>query len=248
MKKLTLLTILGIFIAGATFAQSEETRSLSGFTSIFVQEGIDVHLKKGNREEARIVSDSHDLDEVLTDVSSGRLKIHLEGNNHGNVNVDVYVTYTSLNALAASSAGSIDAEGVIDANNKDFDVDASSAGQINVEIENILELDAEASSAGDIKLKVDAESIDANVSSAGDVEISGRAKKQDIQVSSSGDYDGYEIVSEEVEVDASSGGSAKVTASSKIDASASSGASVRYRGEPKNVYVNSSSGGSVRKS
>ncbi|MEQ9007554.1 MAG: DUF2807 domain-containing protein, partial [Ekhidna sp.] len=89
MKKSLLITLLGIFVAGAALAQSEETRSLSSFSEISAHEGIDVFIKAGDKEEARIVSDSHDLDEVLTEVSGGRLKIHLEGNNHRNIDVDV---------------------------------------------------------------------------------------------------------------------------------------------------------------
>ena len=123
MKKSLLITLLGIFVAGAALAQSEETRSLSSFSEISAHEGIDVFIKAGDKEEARIVSDSHDLDEVLTEVSGGRLKIHLEGNNHRNIDVDVYVTYKSINAISASSAASLTAEGTIDANGSDFDID-----------------------------------------------------------------------------------------------------------------------------
>lgn len=248
MKKSLAISVLGILVAGATFAQSEETRNLSSFSEVSAHEGIDVYLKEGSKEEARIVSDSHDLDEVLTDVSSGRLKIHLEGNNHRNIDVKVYVTYKSLQGISSSSASSIVSEGTIDANGRDFDVDVSSAGDIDASIKNADELSIDASSAGDARLKVEANEIEADVSSAGEIEISGNAKKQDVEVSSSGEYDGYDVESEDVEASASSGGSVKVSASSRLDARASSGGSVRYRGNPEYLDANSSSGGSVRKS
>ncbi len=240
--------MLGILVAGFTFAQSEETRNLSSFSEISAHEGIDVIIKKGSKEEARIVSDSHDLDEVLTEISGSRLKIHLEGNNHRNIDVKVYVTYKSLRGISSSSASSLTSDGAIDAEGSDFDVDVSSAGDIDAEIENADEVSIDASSAGDAELRIEANEIEADASSAGEIEIAGIVKSQDIEVSSSGDYDGYDLESDEVEARASSGGSIKVNVSTKLDARASSGGNIRYKGSPTYLDASSSSGGSVKKS
>ncbi|GAB4235298.1 MAG: head GIN domain-containing protein [Ekhidna sp.] len=234
-------------MASMAYSQDEETRSLSSFSKISAHEAIDVFIKAGSKEEARIVSDSHDLDEVLTEVSGDRLKIHLEGNNHRNVDVKVYVTYKSIDAISASSAASLSSEGTIQAYG-DFDVDVSSAGDIQTRITGVDELNIDASSAGDARLEVDAKEVEADVTSAGDVEIAGTAGSLDVEVSSSGDFDGYDLECEEVEASASSGGGAKVYASKKLRGRASSGGSVRYKGNPEYVDTNSSSGGSIRKS
>ncbi len=245
MKKSYLITLLGILVAGFTFAQSEETRSLSSFSRISANEGIDVFIKQGDKEEARVVARNIDLDDVLTDVSGDRLKIHLYGDNHRNVDVEVYVTYKSVNALSASSAASLRSEGLIETNG-DFDVDVSSAGDLEASIKAD-ELSIDVSSAGDAELTVEVDAIEADVSSAGDIEITGSARMQDVQANSSGDYDAYDVESEEVDVSASSGGSIKVNVSQKVDARASSGGSVRYKGSPRYVDVSSSSGGNVKK-
>lgn len=245
MKKSFIITLFGVLVAGFTFAQSEETRSLSSFSKISANEGIDVYVKKGSQEEARVVARGIDIEDVLTDVSGGRLKIHLEGNNHRNVDVDVYVTYVSINALSASSAASLQAEGQIETNG-DFDVDVSSAGDLRANIKAD-ELSVDVSSAGDAELTVDVDEIEANVSSAGDIEIDGSARVQDIEASSSGEYDAYDVESEEVEVSASSGGSIKINVTDRVDARASSGGSVRYKGSPRYVDVSSSSGGSIKR-
>ena len=251
MKKSFLISLLGIFVAAATFAQ-EETRNLSSFNEVSAHEGISVYLSEGSNESARVVINGGnvDLDDVLTDVSGSRLKIHLEdrnGWNNRNVDVDVFVTYKSLSALKASSAASIEVEDVIDANG-DFEVDVSSAGDVRAKITGIDELEVDASSAGDAELEVEADEIEASVSSSGGIEISGIARVQDIEASSSGDYEGYDLESKEAEASASSGGSIEVNVSEKIRARASSGGSVRYEGEPKYVNADSSSGGRVKKS
>ncbi|MEM6641537.1 MAG: head GIN domain-containing protein [Bacteroidota bacterium] len=252
MKKSCLITVLGILVAAAAFAQ-EETRDLRSFSTISASEGIDVFLLKGTDESARVVINSGniELDDVLTEVSGSRLKIHLDDGKgwtkRKNIDVEVFVKYKSLEGLRASSAASISAENAIDANG-DFEIDVSSAGDIEVEINNVQELDIEASSAGDARLVVEAEEIDAGISSAGGIEISGYATTQEIDASSSGDYEGFDLKSKEVDASASSGGSVEVNVNDRLRARASSGGSVRYRGEPTNVNSDSSSGGSVKKS
>ncbi|MEM6735055.1 MAG: DUF2807 domain-containing protein [Bacteroidota bacterium] len=252
MMKKSLVILLGIFVAVATFAQSE-TRSLSSFSSISAHEGINVYLSEGSEEQARIIVNGGnvEIDEVLTEILGDRLKIHLKDkrgwNKNRNVDVDVFVTYKSLDGLSASSAASIKAEDVIKANG-DFDVDVSSAGDIEAKIVGIAELEVEASSAGDADLEIEAEEIEANVSSSGGIDIKGIVGFQDINASSSGDYEGFDLVSTEAEVSASSGGSIEINVKEKMRARASSGGSIRYDGNPSYVNSDASSGGRVKKS
>ncbi len=245
MKRSFLITLMGVLVAGFTFAQSEETRSLSSFSRISANEGIDVFIKQGDKEEARIVSRNIDLEDVLTDVSGSRLKIHLDGDRHRNIDVEVYVTYKSINAISVSSAASLRADGVVESDG-DFDVSVSSAGDLEASIKAD-DLSLDVSSAGDAELIVNVDEIEADVSSSGDIEIEGTARMQDVQANSAGEYDGYDVESEEVDVSASSGGTVKVSVSEKVDARASSGGTVRYKGSPKYVDVSSSSGGSIKK-
>jgi hypothetical protein len=249
MKRIITIT-LGMLLAGFIYAQSEETRSLSSFSRVSASEGINVYLKKGSTEEARIVSQNIDIDEVRTDVSGGRLKIHLDdgdwfNRSRRNVDVDVYVTFKEIDAISASSAASIIAEDEL-VTSGDFDVDVSSAGDIQASIKaDDVEIDA--SSAGDAELTIEADEIEVDVSSSGDVEVEGKVRAVDAEASSSGDFDGYDLVAEEAEASASSGGSIKLNATNRVRARASSGGSVRYKGDPKYVDVSSSSGGSIKR-
>lgn len=243
MKRILLSTI--ILVAIGAFAQQKETRNLSSFNEVSAHEGVDVYLKKGSKEEVRIEASNIDMEDVLTEVSSGRLKIHLDGNKHRNVDVTVWVTYKSLRAVSASSAADIESEEQIVASG-DFRVDVSSAGDVELSVK-AKDLDVRASSAGDCELEVDIETLDASSSSAGGIEISGSVTTIDVEVSSSGDFEGYDLPSKNAEVSASSGGSAKVNVSEQLDARASSGGSIRYRGNPR-MDISTSSGGSIRKS
>jgi hypothetical protein len=244
MKKIAIYSI-AIVMGFIALAQKETTRKLSSFTEVSAHQAINVYLKQGSTEEAKIqISGNIEMNEVLTEVSGGKLKIHLDGNNYRNTDVTVWVTYKTLNAVSASSAAGIKGESRIVASG-DFRAAVSSAGDIELDVKaNTIEF--KASSAGDLKVKVEASSIDASANSAGSIEISGSAKSIDVSVSSSGDFEGYNLTAQNAEVSASSGGSAEVNVSEQLNARASSGGSVKYKGNPR-MDISSNSGGSIRK-
>lgn len=228
MKKWMLLVGMLAIMVGL-FGQQRETRKLESFKGIKVSQGIDVYLKKGDKEEARVEigPDSKlTLDDVLTDVSGSSLRVHLASGSWKRENVKVYVTYVTLEKISASSAGNVFAEGIVKSES----------------------LSISASSAGSVEISIDASQVMADASSAGRIELEGKAKSLEVEASSAGDVDAYSLESEKVNAQASSAGSVKVTVSKEIEAHASSAGDVRYRGNPSRTNTGSSSGGSVKKS
>jgi hypothetical protein len=224
MKKF--LIVFLACITSTVFAQQTETRNLASFTGVKVSEGISVYLKKGDKESAKVEVTGTSPSNVITEVSGSYLKVHMREGNHRNVNVKVYVTYSSLEKLYASSAGNLYASETIKA--PDMEINASSAGTIEVVVET--------------------GRLEARASSAGDVEVKGKARVVIMDASSAGEVDGYDLEADDAEVEASSGGSVKLSVKTGIDARASSGGSIRYRGNPDKSNTTSSSGGSVKKS
>ena len=220
-----LVILLAISISGSSFAQNSEVRKLDNFSEVSVGEAVNVILVKGNKNEANITSSNIDLDEIETDVSGDRLRIGIEGRHRGSIKVSITLTYKEIDELNISSAADVNTKGAIE----------TESLAINV------------SSAGDGDLEIDVKELKVEVSSAGDLYLKGKAVSQRVNISSAGDYDGYDLVCETVNLKVSSAGSAEVYAKKEIDANASSGGSVRYKGDPEKVYVNSSSGGSVKK-
>lgn len=227
LMKFSINLVLFFFIAIGALAQKSETRELGNFKGIKVGEAIDVYLKKGANESAKVVVERVDLEDVLTEVSGGYLKVHMRNNNYRNRgSVKVYVTYVTLERISASSAASVISDGTIKANT----------------------LDIVASSAANVELSVDAEEMSVDVGSAGDVRLEGKARSITIEASSAGSIDAYDLECEKVDAEASSAGSAKITVTKSLRARASSGGSVRYRGNPTSSNTDASSGGSVKKS
>ena len=224
-KILSIVLVLLVSIPG--FTQETQTRNVGHFTGVKVAEGIDVYLIKGDKESAKVEVYGTSIQNVVTEVSGSYLKVHMrDGNYKGRVEVKVFVTYTLLEKLSASSAGNIYSQGVIKTSS--LEVGASSAGTIEIEVEG-----------GD---------LDLSASSAGEIEIKGKARALKADASSAGEIDAYDTEVESVSVDASSAGSIKVNVKDALNANASSGGSIRYRGNPSKSITNSSSGGSVKKS
>jgi hypothetical protein len=222
----TFLSFSFSLVLAVAWGQSTETRNLSPFSHLKVSQGIDVYLKKGDKESARVVVTGADASKVLTEVTDKTLRVHMSSGSFRNINAKVYVTYVSLSRIFASSAGSVFAEGPI----------KSSRMTIST------------SSAGSVELSIESEDVVLEASSAGEITVEGTTHRLEVDASSAGDIDAYGLEASIVLVDVSSAGSAKVTATKELDADASSGGDVRYRGNPGKLNTNSSSGGSVKKS
>lgn len=224
MKKLLVVVFIGV--TTLAIARQSENRSVGSFNGVKVAEGIDVYLKKGDKEALRVEVTGIKTSDVLTEVSGEYLKIHMKEGRYRDRTVKVYVTFVAVNKLSASSASNIFAEGTI--KTRQLSLSASSAATI------------------DIQLEVD--DLEVSASSAAELELRGKAKNVEIEASSAAEVDAYDMVAERVEVEVSSAGSAKVNAVKEIKAHASSGGSIRYKGNPERSNTNSSSGGSVKKS
>jgi hypothetical protein len=224
MKNLLAFVLLVCSFFSA-LAQQTETRDVGTFSGVKAAEGIDVFLKKGDKEEVKVEVTGTDASNVITEVSGSYLKIHRRDGRYRDLQAKVYVTYVELDKLSASSAGSIFSESSIHANS----------------------IEISASSAGSVEVAIDAGSAEISSSSAGDVELKGRAKKILAEASSAGEIDAYDLLADDVRAEASTAGSVKVNVKETLDAEASTGGSIRYRGNPDRLNSNSSTGGSVRK-
>jgi hypothetical protein len=227
MKNLLLITSILVITTWVAQGQESETRNIGSFSGVKVTEGIDVYLKRGEKESVRVEVSGTSLSNVITEVSGSYLRVHMrDGNYRGNVQAKVYVTYVKVDKLSASSAGSIFSEGTIQAS----------------------DLEVSASSAGSIEISLDAGGVNASASSAGEIELQGKTKSLDIDASSAGQIDAYDLEAQKVTAEASSAGSLKITVINDLVARASSGGNIRYHGNPDKFITDSSSGGSVKKS
>ena len=205
--------------------ETSQVRNVTGFTEISVSEGIEVNLSQGDKEFVEVLANDDIINEVLTEMEGNELKIHMKGNNYRNIHVVVNVVAIKIEALSASSGSSLNTEKII--NSEKLDLDVSSGASMNVWF-NASEAKCETSSGASAKFKGEVNNFHAEASSGSTLNAS-------------------QLKAAIVKADVSSGAGIKVDVSEDLNADASSGGSIEYSGNPKTRDIEKSSGGSVSK-
>jgi hypothetical protein len=205
----------------------KKERPAGSFNKIKVSTGIDVYLTQGDNTSITVEADENLHEYILTEIRGDELFIRHEND----VNVReaererVYVTMKDIKSLSTSSAGDIVGESPIKTDD--------------------LELDA--SSAGDIKLEVYAKNIKLDGSSSGDITLTGETDVLDAGLSSAGDLYAYNLKCREADVSVSSAGDADIYVTEKLTARASSAGDINYKGDPKYIDAHASSAGGIHR-
>ncbi len=203
---------------------TSDMRNLVEFKRVSASTGVNVYLEKGGEANARVEAEDNIIELVKTEVRGGKLEVYIDRCIRNIKPVNVYVSFQEIEELNAQSAGRIIGRSVIGGEN--IKIDASSAGEVEVEVEAI-----------DVTLDAD---------SAGSITVEGKADNLYADASSSGRINAFELVSDLVDVSASSAGVAQVHASLKLKAKATSGGKVQYTGDAE-VDEEVSSAGVVQK-
>ena len=212
-RKIFILFVSAISMVSLnTFAQSGQTRSVSGFSSIESGGPFNVHVKIGGTESVRLDVDDDVLNDVRTDVEGGVLKIGFRRNfslrSHNIKRGDIYVTAKSLNGLSNSGSGSLDLDGAL-------------TGQ-NVSV--IL------SGSGNIRVAVKASALETRISGSGGIHIKGNTESAEFRISGSGEINGTGLTTETLAATISGSGSISITANKTVSARITGSGSVSYSG------------------
>jgi hypothetical protein len=184
-----------------------EKRAIGSFHAVETSAGIAVVLTKGSKEELAIsASDKAMLEKIRTEVRDGVLKISRDDtwkfwNKWKNWKVTVYVSYTRLDAVRATSGGSVsgtglnldklsaklNSGGVINLSGKvdGLDVEGNSGAQFKGYALSAANCKADASSGAGIQVTVTKE-ITAKANSGGFIRFKGDGLIRDINVNSGG--------------------------------------------------------------
>lgn len=226
---LVLSIIAGIGIAADGNSDKTENRNVSNFNAVKVSTGIDLYITMGTTEEVKIVADNEIIDDLITEVKDGTLKIYMKQSNNwfnwntGNQTRKAYVTVKELQAIEASSGSDVKSENTL-------------KGE---------DLKVRASSGSDVEIDVYYKNVWLDTSSGSDAKITGKTKNFEAEASSGSDIKAHELESKICKVSVSSGSDATINVTDELYAKASSGADVRYYGNPQVKDIDESSGGDV---
>lgn len=197
------------------------------FHSVKGSSGLDVYLTEGDENKIVVEADENLHKHIIIEITDGKMHIKTSNKNIRSAKAKkVYVTYTSLESVEASSGADVKSTTVITAEN----------------------LYLRSSSGADLEVEVYAKELTAESSSGADIKILGNAKNLYAKASSGSDLNAKSLETLNSEARVSSGASIIVNAQNNLDAKATSGGSIKYYGEPSQVNINkSASGGSIKK-
>jgi Putative auto-transporter adhesin, head GIN domain len=223
--------ILAISVpSGFAMEQSsvKETREVKDFTKVSFGVAGNLYINIGPEFKVVLEGDKKDLEEIITDVSGGRLVIKKDNNWRFNFNdkVTVYITMPELKGLGVSGSGKAEIKDAVKA--EDLDLSVSGSGKIFTTDLMVSKLGCSISGSGDIV-------------PGG----SGTASKADISISGSGNYEGGALKIESAEIHISGSGNCSCNVIESLRASVSGSGNVTYEGNPK-VDAHVSGSGKVR--
>ena len=204
-----------------------ENRNETGFSSIDISGAIDVYIKQDSTSSVKVEADDNILEYIEVHTDGSTLEIYTENNirlkpSH---KIKVYVSNPEYRELQVSGASSIHSENEI-----------TSPGTLHVEI----------SGASEGRLEVNAPKVSVNLTGASNANVKGKTKDFEGSASSASEIRGFDLLSENADVDASGASHIEIYASVKIDGQASGASSVNYKGNAQS-NVEKSGASSVNK-
>ncbi|MES2330388.1 MAG: DUF2807 domain-containing protein [Bacteroidota bacterium] len=214
MKRISvfaLVLLANLFVLKAqkvVYDDNVQKRNISSFHAIETSSGIEVIMSKGDKEELAVsVGNTEYMDQVRTVVENGVLKLSRASDNwkfwnkFKNWKVKVYVSYVSVDAIRATSGGSVTASdvsfsrltarmnsgGMINLTGKieSLDVDGSSGAQFRGYSLTTTNCKVDVNSGAGVQVTVTKE-ISAKANSGGFVRFKGDGLIRDINVNSGG--------------------------------------------------------------
>ncbi len=225
----------------------QEARLIKGIARVDLATIGTLYLTQGDKEELRIEAEDNLLPYFVSTVEGDELVIKAREDIELRPTQPVrfHLTVKKLNALAASSAGNIEA-GPIKAER--FLLVVGSAGNVTLESLDAPEVAAMLNSAGNATIKsLKSKDLRVNIHSAGGLTIeSGEVEKQAVTQTSAGNYNARGLKSRKAQALVNSAGSATLWVTEALTATVNSVGSLSYRGSPA-VEEHVTSLGTIRK-
>jgi len=212
-------------------SQKTENREVRPFESISLSIHAKVYLTQDNSTSVKIKADEDDLDEIITVVENGILKIKRKKNRNWNwnnsfKNIEVYVISPAVKDLKISGSGNIVAKSPIKTESADYAI----SGSGNLYIDDLT-----------------AKKVECHISGSGDINLKGDGLQElEIHISGSGDVDAGYLKAEDVSIKVSGSGDCKVYATKRLNARVAGSGDIYYRGKPDSVDSKSSGSGSIK--
>jgi hypothetical protein len=204
----------------------EETRDLKGFTKVSFGVSGNMYINIGNEFKVVLEGDKSVLEDIITEVSGGRLIVKKENwRFNNNEKVTVYITMPGINGLGVSGSGRAEIKDAVKAD--DLSLSVSGSGKIYTN-------------------EITVNNLKSSISGSGNIIVgSGNAANGDISISGSGNYMGESIKIGSLDISISGSGNCATGVTESLKASVSGSGNVTYEGNPK-IDARVSGSGKIR--
>jgi len=230
MKRLAMFLVIAGLVSGFAAGQtaSKETRNLKGFSRISFGISGDLTIKIGPEFSVVLEGNRNDIDNIVTDISDGRLMIKQESwrfNQREKVNV--FITMPQLEGLGVSGSGKAE---ILDP--------VRDADELNLSVSGSGKL---------VTAELVVDELQCNISGSGDILIGsgGNADRAEISISGSGGYRGEDFEIDNLNISVSGSGSCYCKVGDSLEARISGSGNITYTGDPK-IDAHVSGSGRVR--
>ena len=224
MSKSIFLNLLLILFCTSLIAQ---TKSLSNFDAIKTAGSVDVTLMKGSTPRAEYTIQKGKAEDLFLEVDNNVLVVKIKSKksswNRSETKAKITIYYTELASIECEAGSSLYSESEIVTEN----------------------MSIETSSGANCNIKLQCSNVILNSSSGSKISLNGKVSSAKYDASSGSKINAVSLTASTGDATASSGASISLHAIKKLKADASSGGSIKYKGKPENVNIDSGKSGSI---
>ena len=228
--KTALLTLAAIIIGINCYAQEQKEIKLNTFNEVKFEGSAQWVLIPSDEEKVIIESNNKDMFNYIdVDQKKGVLIISTTDKNKDITklfrSVTITVYFKSIESVSLSGTGAVNTKGKIVSK----------------------KLTATLRGAGSMFIETKCSQFEGKMYGTGELEASGTADECLVRVEGVGVFDGYELISTDIDVTVSGIGGAKVNATSNLTATINGVGSITYKGDPSNKNLETNGIGSIKK-
>jgi hypothetical protein len=219
-----------------------ETREVSNFDAISLENMGNVYITVGNTEKLTIEAEDNLLPLLTSEVENGTLKLGVvRGRNIDPTKPITYnITVKDLKDITLAGSGVI--------NSAPLEADTMTvmlAGSGNIQLEGVTSTNFNVTIAGSGNINVDevsTERIDAEINGSGDIRIAGEAQRQTLSVNGSGSYLAGDLQTETMDIHINGSGSVTAWVREHLNVAVNGSGNVSYYGRPTINHTDNGSG------
>lgn len=216
---------LGNGIDGSGNVITEKRILNESFTKIEVKRGIEVVVEQDDNISIEVEADDNIIKYITTKVENGVLVVSTDESIDSAESMTVKVKMQTINGLEATSGSNIKTNATLKGTN----------------------IAVKSSSGSEIEATLEYDEVKSESSSGSEQTLAGKTLKLTTASSSGSEINADNLIANEIISESSSGSSTTVHPLVNLNAKASSGSSINYKGTPKNVSEEETSGGDVSK-